>query len=94
METTKIKFNILFFFDKVKDSSEGLLRVRVRWGKNKVTFSLGYRVDLLKWSTETQRCINGTSHGKKKIAASQINKEIQRVSNSFYSSTSYNSKKY
>ena len=79
METTKIKHNTLFFFDKVKDSPEGLLRVRVRWSKNKVTFSLGYRVDITKWSTETQRCINGTSHGKKKIAASEINKEIQRV---------------
>lgn len=79
METIKIKHNILFFFDKVKDSPEGLLRVRIRWAKNKVTFSLGYRVDLSKWSTETQRCINGTSHGKKKIAASQINKDIQRV---------------
>jgi integrase len=79
METTKIKHNTLFFFDKVKDSPEGLLRVRVRWSKSKVTFSLGYRVDLSKWSTETQRCINGTSHGKKKIAASEINKEIQRV---------------
>jgi integrase len=79
METLKIKHNTLFFFDKVKDSPEGLLRVRVRWSKNKVTFSLGYRVDLSKWSTETQRCINGTSHGKKKIAASEINKEIQCV---------------
>ena len=81
METVKIKHNILFFFDKVKDCPEGLLRVRIRWLKNKVTFSLGFRVDLSKWSTETQRCINGTSHGKKKIAASQINKEIQRVTN-------------
>ncbi len=81
METAKIKHNTLFFFDKVKDSPEGLLRVRVRWSKNKVTFSLGYRVDLSKWSTATQRCINGTSHGKKKIAASEINKEIQRVTN-------------
>ena len=48
METTKIKHNTLFFFDKVKDSPEGLLRVRVRWEKNKVTFSLGYRVDMSK----------------------------------------------
>ena len=81
MKTIKIKHNTLFFFDKVKDSPEGLLRVRVRWSKNKVTFSLGFRVDLSKWSTETQRCNNGTTHGKKKIAASEINKEIQRVSN-------------
>jgi len=81
METSKIKHNTLFFFDKVKDSSEGLLRVRIKWEKNKVSFSLGYRVDLSKWSSDAQRCINGTSHGKKKIAASEINKEIQRVTN-------------
>ena len=81
METTKLKRNILFFFDKVKNSPEGLLRVRIVWNKNKVSFSLGYRVDLTKWSTDAQRCINGTSHGKKKIAASEINNEIQRVYN-------------
>jgi len=81
METSKIKHNTLFFFDKVKDSSEGLLRVRIKWEKNKVSFSLGYRVDLSKWSSDAQRCINGTSHGKKKIPASEINKEIQRVTN-------------
>ncbi|MFZ4581547.1 MAG: phage integrase SAM-like domain-containing protein [Paludibacter sp.] len=77
----KATHNILFFFDKVKNSTEGLLRVRIVWNKNKVSFSLGYRVDLTKWSTEAQRCINGTSHGKKKIAASEINNEIQRVYN-------------
>jgi integrase len=81
MDRTKIKHNTLFFFDKVKNSSEGLLRVRIRWGSNKTTFSLGYRVDMSKWSTEAQRCVNGTSHGKKKIAASEINREIQRVAN-------------
>jgi integrase len=79
MKSAKATYNVLFFFDKVKNSPEGLLRVRVKWDKYKISFSLGYRVDMLKWSTETQRCINGTSHGKKKIAASEINKEIQRV---------------
>lgn len=79
MKTTKSTYNVLFFFDKVKNNPEGLLRVRVKWDKYKTSFSLGYRVDMLKWSTDTQRCINGTSHGKKKIAASEINKEIQRV---------------
>ncbi len=77
----KATHNILFFFDKVKGSPEGLLRVRIVWNKNKVSFSLGYRVDLTKWSTDTQRCTNSTTHGKKKIAASEINNEIQRVYN-------------
>jgi len=81
METKPIKYNVLFFFDKVKDSNEGLLRVRIKWDKNKISFSLGYRVELNKWEAETQRCKKGTTHGKKKITAGEINKEIQRVEN-------------
>lgn len=39
---------------------------------------MGYRVDIAKWSLETQRCVNNTTHGKKKVQANVINKEIQR----------------
>lgn len=44
-------------------------------------FSVGYRVDVEKWSPETQRCNQSTTHGVKKIQASVINKEIERFSN-------------
>jgi integrase len=57
-----------------------LLRYRIKWNRNKsiVAFSVGYRVDVEKWSAEAQRCISNTTHGKKRIAASVINREIQR----------------
>ena len=73
-----IKWYHIFLVDKEKDSPDGKLRFRVRWGKNIVAFNLGYRVDPSKWSTDTQRCKNNTTHGKKKVAASVINREIGR----------------
>ena len=73
-----IKWYHIFLIDKEKDSPDGKLRFRVRWGKNIVAFNLGYRVDPSKWSTDTQRCKNNTTHGKKKVAASVINREIGR----------------
>lgn len=79
-----IKRNTLFFIDKEGTAKtgykpDGKLRLRIRFTPGKVDFNVGYRVDLSKWSTETQRCKAGTTHGKKKIAASEINKEIQRL---------------
>lgn len=79
-----IKRNTLFFIDKegtakIGYKPDGKLRLRIRFAPGKVDFNVGYRVDLSKWSTETQRCKAGTTHGKKKIAASEINKEIQRL---------------
>lgn len=73
-----IKWYHIFLVDKEKGSPDGKLRFRVRWGKNIVAFNLGYRVDPSKWSTDTQRCKNNTTHGKKKVAASVINREIGR----------------
>ena len=48
-------------------------------GQNHCRFQRWIRVKLDKWSIETQRCKSGTTHGKKKVAASEINKEIQRL---------------
>lgn len=82
----QIKRNLFFFLAKEKDELErtgykkdAKLRLRVRWGKVQVNFNVGYRVQLDKWSVDTQRCKSGTSHGKKKITASEINTEIQRL---------------
>ena len=79
----EIKRNLLFFIDKEKTDkgykSDGKLRLRIRYSSGKIDFNVGYRVSLDKWNTETQRCKAGTSHGKKKVSALEINKEVQRL---------------
>ena len=82
----QIKRNLFFFLAKEKSELEtsgykkdAKLRLRVRWGKDQVNFNVGYRVQLDKWVTESQRCKAGTTHGKKKAFASEINAEIQRL---------------
>lgn len=79
-----IKRNLLFFIDKEGNlkkgyKPDGKLRLRIRFASGKVDFNVGYRVDIEKWSTETQRCKSGTTHGKKKISALEINNEVQRL---------------
>lgn len=81
-----IKRNLLFFIDKEKDEKsstgykvDGKLRLRIRYAMGKVDFNVGYRVIIEKWNKDTQRCNASTTHGKKKVAATEINKEIQRL---------------
>lgn len=73
-----IKRNCIFLLDKEKDKTDAKLRYRIKWNGNIVAFNLGYRVDLDKWNTDSQRCKNNTTHGKKKVHSSIINKEIQK----------------
>jgi integrase len=76
------------FIDIIKDKDGNItdtkyynydakLRIRIRWAKNVVNFNLSERVELAKWSTDAQRCNNGTSHGKKKRTAKDINTKIE-----------------
>lgn len=87
-----IKRNFLFFIDKEiltpkTDNSkaiykpDGKLRLRIRYAMGKVDFNVGYRVAIDKWNIDTQRCNASTTHGKKKVPATEINKEIQRLYN-------------
>lgn len=62
-----IKWYHIFLLDKEKDKQDAKLRFRVKWDKNIVAFNLGFRVDISKWSLETQRCKNGSTHGKKRL---------------------------
>lgn len=87
----EIKRKLLFFPEKEPNGkknakgepvyhSDGKLRFRIRYERtNVVNFNVGYRVEHSKWSKDTQRCKVNTSHGAKKVAASEINKEIQRL---------------
>lgn len=78
-----IKRNYNFIIDKEAGKIDGKLRLRVKWNNNKsiVNFNLGYRVEPTKWSKETARCKNNTTHGTKKTPASVINRKIQDFEN-------------
>ncbi|GIJ92817.1 integrase [Capnocytophaga stomatis] len=73
-----IKYYSQFLLDKEKDKPDARLRYRIKWEGNIVAFNLGFRVEIEKWSIETQRCKANTTHGKKKIPASVINRKIQK----------------
>lgn len=75
----KIKRNCIFLLDKEKDKPDSKLRYRSKWEGNTVAFNVGYRVDNDKWIAEAQRCKANTTHGKKKIPASAINREIGKL---------------
>ena len=72
-----IKYHAQFLLDREKDSTTAKIRYRIKWEGNIVAFNLGYRVEVDKWSTDTQRCKINTTHGKKKIPANIINRKIQ-----------------
>lgn len=75
-----IKRNILFFLDLEAGKTDAKIRMRIRYGGGTVVnFNVGYRADVDKWSKEVQRCKAKTTHGKKKVSASEINAEIQRL---------------
>ncbi len=72
-----IKKNCIFLLDKEKSKSDAKLRYRIKWNGNTVSFNVGYRVDIDKWSPDGQRCKNNTTHSTKKVHSSVINKAIQ-----------------
>ena len=72
-----LKYHSQFLLDKEKDKPDARTRYRIRWGNNIVAFNLGYRIEVDKWSNETQRCKANTTHGKKKVPASVINRKLQ-----------------
>jgi integrase len=69
-----------FLLDKESGKPDAKLRYRVKWNGNRniAAFNVGHRVDVDKWSTDTQRCKINTTHGKKKVAANVINRAIRR----------------
>lgn len=72
-----MRFNRIFLLNHIS-TNESYLRMRVQWKGNTVVLNLGYRVERAKWNSDTQRVKNGTTHGKKKVPASNINREISR----------------
>jgi len=75
----QIKRHTQFLLDREPGKDDAKLRYRIKWYGNIVAFNVGYRVNTEKWSAETQRCKNSTTHGKNKVSASDINKAIQQM---------------
>ncbi len=75
----EINRNLLFFVDKKADKPEGYIRLRIRYDEKKIDFNVGYRVAPEKWNKNDQLCKRGTTHGKDKTPASEINREIGRL---------------
>lgn len=73
-----MNYHSQFLLDKEKDKSTAKLRYRIKWDTFIVAFNVGFRIEIDKWSKETQRCKINTTHGQKKIAANVINKKIQQ----------------
>lgn len=71
-----MKYHAQFLLDKEKDNPTARLRYRIKWAGYIVAFNLGYRIEIDKWSLDTQRCKINTTHGKKKVSASIINRKI------------------
>lgn len=78
-----IKYHSQFLLDKEKDKSDARLRYRIKWEGNIIAFNLGYRIEIEKWSIDTQRCKANTTHGNKKIPANVINRKIQHFEQAF-----------
>lgn len=74
----EIKRKCQFLLDKEPGKTDAKLRYRIKYAGHIVAFSVGYRVDIEKWNTETQRCKANTTN-RRKQTASEINKEIQRL---------------
>lgn len=56
------------------------LRCRIRWDgcRSRLTFMVGYRINVERWDKKAQRCIVGSFHGPHRVPALVINREIQR----------------
>ena len=74
----EIKRKCQFLLDKEPGKTDAKLRYRIKYAGHIVAFSVGYRVDIEKWNTDTQRCKANTTN-KRKQTASEINREIQRL---------------
>lgn len=70
-------YKVSFLLNNVKDGV-GRLQMRVQWDGNMLKYNLGYAVNADRWDADIQMCRNNSFHGKKKVSAAEINKEIRR----------------
>ena len=75
-----IKHITAFVLDRVPDSDEARVRLRVKWEGSRriVALNVGCRVNVLRWDPEAQRCVPRSFHGSRRVPAASINSEIDR----------------
>lgn len=75
-----IKYITAFVLDKIPNTSEARVRMRVKWegSRNIVALNVGHRVNVGRWDTEEQRCAPRSFHGKYRVPAALINTELDR----------------
>lgn len=56
------------------------LRCRIRWDSSRsiVSLNVGYRVNPERWDAKVQRCAVNSFHGRRRVPAAVINREVQR----------------
>lgn len=64
-----------------KDAKDAPLRLRIKWNESHdiVSLNVGYRVSLDRWDPDQQRCSKGSYHGRMRIPADRINREIDKL---------------
>lgn len=72
-----MQYKTTFLLNNVTDG-QGRLQMRVQWNGIMLKYNLGYAVNADRWDSDTQMCRNNSFHGRKKIPASEINKDIKR----------------
>ncbi|MBQ7212271.1 MAG: phage integrase SAM-like domain-containing protein [Muribaculaceae bacterium] len=74
-----MKFTCRFFTERSRDGRMCRVRYRVRWNCLQVRLDTGQLVEPDKWSADAQRCKRNSSHGRKRIAAAHINRELDAM---------------
>lgn len=72
-----MRFRLLFVPDREVGMLDARLRMRISWGGRRLSFTVGHRVTIDKWSYDSQRCKANTYHGADKIPAGVINADLQ-----------------
>lgn len=75
-----IKYSLNFFLNKKEGSDIAPLRFRIVWnGGLRLSFNVGYSVDINHWNQDQQLCTKKSFHGKKRIPAVSINRTITTI---------------
>ena len=69
-----------FVPSKEAGQADAPLRCRIRWDSSRsiVSLNVGYRVNPERWDAKVQRCSVNSFHGRRRVPAAVINREIQR----------------